>query len=32
MADQEAQFASETDRRAADLDATVASRCDKDGF
>ncbi len=32
LGDQEEQFASETDRRAADLDATVASRCDEDGF
>ena len=32
LADQEERFASETDLRAADLDATVASRCDEDGL
>lgn len=31
LADQEAQFASETDRHAADLDAKIASRCDEGG-
>ena len=32
LADQEERFASEIDLRAADLDATVASRCDEGGF
>ena len=32
LAGQEEQFASETDRRAADLDATVAPQCDEGGF
>lgn len=32
MADQEERFASETDLRAADLDARIASRCDEGGL
>lgn len=32
MADQEEQFAMETDQRAADLDAKVASQCEGDGL
>ena len=32
LADQEERFASETDLRAADFDATVASRCDEGGL
>ena len=30
-ADKERQFANETDQRAADLDARIASRCEGDG-